>query len=199
MSRRRHGRRGGPPQGQATPVPLASQQQQEGDGFLEKLGVRPGMTICLMNPPEGFYSRISNGIPSTCRLYLGLPPKPPAHMFLLWPDGTRQNLETSLQYLKPMLSPEGGIWVAVSKKSGGRSARPSQNGPQGLTFEDVQQAGLATGLVDNKQLSFSDTHYGLRFVVRRADRGEVGPPPRMQGSEPGAGPPGRPPAGAEQR
>ena len=191
MSRRRHGRTGGQGQGQGqgqgAPAPIANPQQQNGDGFLEKLGVRPGITICLMNPPEGFYSRISNGIPSTCRLYLGLPPKPPAHVFLLWPDGTRQDLETSLQYLKSMLSLEGGIWVAVSKKNSGRGVRPGQNGPQGLTFEEVQQAGLAMGLVDNKQLSFSDTHYGLRFVIRRADRGEAGPPP------------GRPPAGAEQR
>lgn len=185
MSRRRHGRRGqGAPV--STPAPVAGLPRivEQPDSFLDKLGVRPGMTIGLMNPPEGFYSRISSGIPSTVRLYLGLPPKPPANVFLLWPDGTPQNLETSLQYLKAMLSPDGAIWVVIAKKSP-RQGEQGQGGQRPLTFDEVQQAGLKVGLVDNKQLSFSDTHYGVRFVIRRADREQ--------------GPPGRPPAGADQR
>jgi len=37
-------------------------------------------------------------------------------------------------------------------------------------------AGLATGMVDNKVVSFSATHTGLRFVIRKADRGASGSP-----------------------
>jgi hypothetical protein len=35
----------------------------------------------------------------------------------------------------------------------------------------VREAGLATGLVDNKVCAIDATWSALRFVVRRADRG----------------------------
>ncbi len=212
MSRRRHGRRPPEPGAPAQNGNVASQPQgrpqAENDGILDRLGVHPGMTVCLMNPPEGFYSKISNHLPSTCRLYLGFPPKPPAHMFVLWPDGTRQNLETSLGYLRTMLAPEGAIWVAVARRSGSprqqgqpvqrppgqlpQGPRPQgQNGAQGqgLSMEEVLQAGQSVGMVENKRSNLADSHQALRLVPRRLEQREGGPP-RTEG---------RPSEGAEQR
>ncbi len=56
------------------------------------------------------------------------------------------------------LAPTGGVWVIYPK--GRKHIREAQ----------VMEAGLATGMVDNKVVSFSATHTGLRFVIRKADR-----------------------------
>lgn len=58
----------------------------------------------------------------------------------------------------PLLAPAGGLWVVYPK------------GQQHITQAQVMSAGLAAGLVDNKVVSFSATHTGLRFVIRKAQR-----------------------------
>jgi hypothetical protein len=60
-----------------------------------------------------------------------------------------------------LMAPAGGLWVIYPK--GRKDIREAQ----------VMTAGLATGLVDNKVISFSATHTGLRFVIRKADRPSV--------------------------
>jgi len=57
-----------------------------------------------------------------------------------------------------LLAPAGGLWVIYPK------------GQKHITEKQVMAAGLATGMVDNKVISFSATHTGLRFVIRKADR-----------------------------
>jgi hypothetical protein len=57
-----------------------------------------------------------------------------------------------------LMAPAGGLWVIYPK------------GRKDITEAQVMTAGLATGMVDNKVISFSATHTGLRFVIRKADR-----------------------------
>jgi hypothetical protein len=57
-----------------------------------------------------------------------------------------------------LLAPAGGLWIVYPK------------GRKDITEKQVMAAGLATGMVDNKVISFSATHTGLRFVIRKADR-----------------------------
>jgi hypothetical protein len=63
-----------------------------------------------------------------------------------------------IESCRPLLTPAGGLWVVYPK------------GRKDITEHHVREAGLAAGLVDNKVISFSPTHTGLRFVVRKADR-----------------------------
>ena len=51
-------------------------------------------------------------------------------------------------------------WAVIPKKK----ALAGRTGP---TFNGVQNAALPLGLVDNKDLGFSDTEYGIRFVIRK--------------------------------
>jgi len=60
------------------------------------------------------------------------------------------------------LAPAGGLWVAWPKKSS--DVRTD------LSFEAVQEIGLAAGLVDNKSCSIDETWQALRFVYRLEDR-----------------------------
>jgi len=63
-----------------------------------------------------------------------------------------------IEPFRALLAPAGGLWVVYPK------------GQKHITEAQVMSAGLATGMVDNKVVSFSATHTGLRFVIRKADR-----------------------------
>jgi len=74
----------------------------------------------------------------------------------------RQELERRFSELKTTLAPADGLWVAWPKKSAGIETD--------LSFEAVQEIGLANGLVDNKSCSVDEEWQALRFVYRLADR-----------------------------
>ena len=86
-------------------------------------------------------------------------PQPATDLIFLAAD-TPKDLDR-LANLRHHLTPAGAIWV-VSRK--GKAA----------TLRDVEviQAAIASGLVDNKVVSFSDTHTALRLVIPKALRAE---------------------------
>jgi hypothetical protein len=87
--------------------------------------------------------------------------KPSAGVIVLFTT-SRDELERRFEALKATLDPADGLWIAWPK----RSARIEGD----LTFELVQQIGLAHGLVDNKSCSIDERWQALRFVYRLTDR-----------------------------
>jgi len=75
---------------------------------------------------------------------------------------SRADLEQRFDGLKTTLAPADGLWVAWPKKA----AKIQTD----LSFEAVQEIGLAHGLVDNKSCAIDANWQALRFVYRRADR-----------------------------
>ncbi len=75
---------------------------------------------------------------------------------------SRAELEQRFGALKATLDPADGLWIAWPKKA----ARIDTD----LTFDVVQQTGLAAGLVDNKSCSIDERWQALRFVYRLVDR-----------------------------
>ena len=75
---------------------------------------------------------------------------------------SRQDLERRFPALKETLDPADGLWIAWPKRKA--------NIDGDLTFEAVQETGLAHGLVDNKSCSIDERWQALRFVTRLADR-----------------------------
>jgi hypothetical protein len=75
---------------------------------------------------------------------------------------SRDDLERRFAGLKATLDPADGLWIAWPKK-----AAKIEND---LSFEAVQEIGLANGLVDNKSCSIDDRWQALRFVFRLEDR-----------------------------
>ena len=75
---------------------------------------------------------------------------------------TREELERRFDMLKAALAPADGLWIAWPKKA----AKIEGD----LTFEAVQEIGLAHGLVDNKSCSIDERWRALRFVYRVRDR-----------------------------
>jgi hypothetical protein len=87
--------------------------------------------------------------------------KPGAGVVVLFAT-TREDLERRFETLKAALDPADGLWVAWRKKA----AKIEGD----LTFEAVQEVGLAHGLVDNKSCSIDERWQALRFVYRLEDR-----------------------------
>ena len=75
---------------------------------------------------------------------------------------SREDLEHRFEGLKATLDPADGLWIAWPKKS----AKIEGD----LTFEAVQEIGLAHCLVDNKSCSIDERWQALRFVYRLQDR-----------------------------
>jgi hypothetical protein len=74
----------------------------------------------------------------------------------------RAELERRFETLKGALDPADGLWIAWPKKAAGIE--------NDLTFDVVQQTGLAAGLVDNKSCAIDERWQALRFVYRLTDR-----------------------------
>jgi hypothetical protein len=81
-------------------------------------------------------------------------------MVILWLKD-REGLDALFQRLRHLIPPEGAVWAVIPKKSARPKGSPAPN------FDEALAAGLPTGLVDNKTLTFDDVEYGIRFVVRR--------------------------------
>ena len=75
---------------------------------------------------------------------------------------SRAELERRFEALKGALDPADGLWIAWPTKAAGIE--------NDLTFDIVQQTGLAAGLVDNKSCAIDDRWQALRYVYRLTDR-----------------------------
>ncbi len=75
---------------------------------------------------------------------------------------SRDDLERRFEGLKKSLDPADGLWIAWPKKA----ARIDGD----LSFDSVQEIGLAHGLVDNKSCAIDERWQALRFVYRLEDR-----------------------------
>ena len=122
--------------------------------LLDKLGVKSGARVALVGIDEQWFRELLDG--RTDDVTVGHP-KPDTDLVFLGADVPPQ-LE-ALARLRGRIRPNGAIWV-VSRK--GRAAT--------LRDIDVIDGALAAGLVDNKVVSFSETHTALRLVVRLRDR-----------------------------
>jgi len=122
--------------------------------LLDKLGVKPGSKIAIVNLEDaGFIKQLKE---RTSDIVTG---KPRSKVDLVFVGAEDTAGLRRLDELKTWIEPNGAIWVVRPK--GGRSA---------LRDTDVIDAGLAAGLVDNKIASFSDTHGAMRLVFRLRDR-----------------------------
>mgnify|MGYP003292944291 CR=1 FL=1 len=75
---------------------------------------------------------------------------------------SRTELESRFAALQQTLAPADGLWIAWPKKA----AKLETD----LSFEAVQEIGLAAGLVDNKSCAIDEDWQAVRFVYRREDR-----------------------------
>ncbi|MGH8935262.1 MAG: DUF3052 domain-containing protein [Acidimicrobiia bacterium] len=123
-----------------------------------KLGIKDGHRVALVGAPERFEERLG---PPPVALVTRTPDRGPYHVIVIF-SVRLDELESDFHRLYWRVAADGGLWVAWPKKSSGVTTD--------LGFEAVQQAGLQTGMVDNKICAIDEVWSGLRFVVRVEDR-----------------------------
>ena len=128
--------------------------------FAVKLGIRAGQRVHLEGAPSEFAAERLTGLPPGCEIATVLADGTRPDMVILWLKD-KEGLDVLFRRLRHLIPPDGAVWAVIPKKS----ARP--NGSAAPDFDEVLAAGLPTGLVDNKTLTFDDVEYGIRFVVRR--------------------------------
>jgi hypothetical protein len=123
--------------------------------LLDKLGIRPGMRVALIDIDDESIRPLLSG--RTSDITEGWP-GPDTDVVLLGADSMAQL--APLSELAARIRPNGAIWVVSHK---GKAA----------TLRDVEviEAARASGLVDNKVASFSATHTSLRLVIPVSRRG----------------------------
>lgn len=122
--------------------------------LVEKLGVSPGARVAIVGVPDPSLRALL--AERTDDVTEG-EPVPDTDLVFLAADSIDEL--GRLPGLRARLRPNGAIWVVFRK---GRNAT--------LRDVDVIEAAIATGLVDNKVVSFSDTHTAQRLVIPRALR-----------------------------
>jgi hypothetical protein len=127
--------------------------------LVEKLGIRTGMRVAIINAPPAFRSvlgKLPDGVTvaSAARGVL-----PFIHIFTT----SRATLAARLPRLLRALAPDGALWVSWPKKTSGV--------PTDVTEDVVRAVALPTGLVDVKVAAIDDVWSGLKLVRRLRNRG----------------------------
>jgi hypothetical protein len=120
--------------------------------LLEKLGVRPGARVSVLGVRDDtFASQLAKRADVSAR------PRRDSDVIFLAADSAAELAR--IVELEPLIKRDGAIWV-VSRKGKARMIRDV----------DVIDAGKRAKLIDNKVVSFSETHSAIRLVVPIARR-----------------------------
>jgi CheY-like chemotaxis protein len=138
----------------ASPVVPSSSSLYGGRPTVEKLGVKPGMRVCLISAPPGFAASLAPmpaGVVYTAR------PTPECDVFVVFVR-SRRELAVALSKLLSNIARQT-VWFAWPKKASGVKTD--------LDGNVVRESGLAAGWVDFKVCSIDDTWSGLAFKRRK--------------------------------
>ena len=126
--------------------------------LVDKLGIKPGFRIRLVNPPQG-YETLLGVLPDDVVMLV----QPASDLnFIHFFSVSRHELEAEFLALAGQIRPEGMLWVSWPK----RAAKIETD----LDEAVVREIGLAGGLVDVKVAAIDQTWSGLKFVYRLKDR-----------------------------
>lgn len=134
--------------------------------LVEKLGIRPEMTVSILNAPNYFHLDLGD-LPDDVEVHSDAD-NTPADVFIIFASRAAE-AERGFERAVTYLPPDGAIWFAWPKKSSGKDTD--------ITEDTLRDLFLPTGMVDNKVCSIDETWSGLRFVVRKENRADWPPEP----------------------
>jgi CheY-like chemotaxis protein len=135
-------------------VPASRLAGYSGTPLPRKLGVKAGMTVGLIDAPDGFEATLG-ALPPGARLVRA--PRGRCDL-LVWFAVSRAEVEQRVAAVREHFG-DGGLWIAWRKQGA--------PGAGDLTQADVRRIGLARGLVDYKICAIDAVWSGLKFARRR--------------------------------
>lgn len=126
--------------------------------LIQKLGIKPGMKLLLINQPEEYYALLEKDISALVCKKKELPDL--VHLFAK----TWKAFETEMKKIKPLARKNSSvvIWVSWYKKK--------SNIPTDVTEDRIRSYALENDLVDVKVCAVSAVWSGLKLVVPLAKR-----------------------------
>ena len=140
------------------PVKHLTMAGYSGTPLPQKLGIKPGTIVVLIDAPEN-YRKLLGQIPSG----VNFATRPVGntkfvHVFAK----ERRVLEKHLHSLRRKIAEDAAIWVSWPKKSSGV--------PTDITEDVICSIALPIGLVDIKVCAVDETWSGLKLMIRRENR-----------------------------
>jgi hypothetical protein len=135
-------------------VPAADSGSRSGRSLAQKLGVKEGATIVLLDAPKGIEATLA--LPAGVVLRRGNRGR---REITIWFATSRRELERRFDAVARSVG-EGTLWMAWPK----RSAAVETD----LTEDVVREVALAAGMVDTKVCAIDGTWSGLRLTERRS-------------------------------
>ena len=124
-----------------------------GKPLAEKLGIKPGHRVALVNAPIG----IGGGLgPALKQVELVNPPRSPMNLVMVFVLSKTEFKRAIVKYRK-LLAPDGMLWISWPKKTSGMKSD--------VTEDAVREAALANQLVDVKVCAVDETWSGLKLVI----------------------------------
>jgi len=129
-----------------------------GRSLVEKLGIKPGTRIAILNAPRGYRVTLGSLPPGVVVASAARGTFPFIHFF----TRSRTLLQAKVPLLLRALAPDGALWISWPKQSSGVETD--------MTEDVVRQVVLPTGLVDIKVAAVDDVWSGLKLVRRLKNR-----------------------------
>ncbi|MEO7307896.1 MAG: hypothetical protein ABIR78_00605 [Ferruginibacter sp.] len=129
-----------------------------GTPLLKKLGIKPGMKVLLLHPPENYFEMVEMNISK--QLITGNETPDLIHFFAANYTVFIKEMKKVLRLCKKNSSMV--VWVSWYKKSSGIASDLSEN--------MIREFALQHGLVDIKVCAVSNEWSGLKLVVPVAKR-----------------------------
>lgn len=132
-----------------------------GTPLARKLGLKPGMTVRLLHPPDDYWELFGPGVEDMGLVRLDADDGPGAaftHLFARRRDALRERFAAA----RAGMAEDGMVWASWPKKASGVESEVGR--------AEVMAEGKAVGLVDVKVCAVDGTWSGLKFVIPVAER-----------------------------
>jgi len=129
-----------------------------GTPLAQKLGIKPGMNVAVLNAPTGYRKWLA---PLPEKISFTDKAKAAANFVHLFVR-ERAILEKELKRLRKIVDDAGILWVSWPKKSSGVATD--------ITEDVIRTVCLPLGFVDVKVCAVDETWSGLKLMVRRENR-----------------------------
>jgi len=128
-----------------------------GTPLAKKLGFTDGVPVYAVSMPASVKAEIAETAEPkfTAKAAKG---QPAAHVFVT----KAKALEAELKKLRPLLAPNGMVWVSWPKKAA--------NVDTDITEDMIRKIALPMGYVDVKVCAVDETWSGLKLVIRKSER-----------------------------
>lgn len=126
-----------------------------GTPLARKLSLKDGLRVWWEDMPSTVRAEIDGYGYQLQHLIWHEAPLDAAHVFIR----TREDLESAITRLKPLLAPAGFLWISWPKKA----ARI----PTDITEDVIREVALPTGLVDVKVCAIDEIWSGLKLMIRK--------------------------------